>query len=58
MRKPILAPSAGALSPLLYSLMLYREAVSVTIKKVPSRVKRIAVDTTHAESWREYIETN
>jgi hypothetical protein len=57
MRKPIRASSINVLSPLTIELLIAKEALIITIKKIPSRVFRVPVDTSEAESWRQFIMT-
>lgn len=57
MRKPTRASSVSVLSPLVFELLIAKEALVIKIKKIPSRGFKIFVDRSESEAWREYIMT-
>lgn len=56
MRKPVLAPSGNTLTTLIYQAMLAHEAVTIAVRKIPSRLRQIDVDTDEAHTWKNFIE--
>lgn len=56
MRKPVLLPSGGPIANLIRQYLLGKEAVTIVIDKIPTRLKRVTVEVTGPE-WKEFIQT-